>query len=111
MLETFFTIGAWLGFSLFVVCFLIGAFVVYQAITLAMVIAFARWKWRKVRKHLNDPAYTWEIAKLMEKEIEKEEAKEQSSPETNTNTNQNTTNDTSRTAGNQTGKIPTPRKM
>lgn len=107
MLETFFTIGAWLGFTLFVVCSLIGAFVVYQAVTLAMVIAFARWKWRKVRQHLNDPAYSWEIAKLMEKEIEKEETKEQSSPATNTNT----TNDTSRTTGNQTGKIPTPRKM
>lgn len=104
MFETFFTIGAWLGFSLFVVCFFLGAFVVYQAVSLAMVIAFARWKCRRVKEQSNHPAYAWEIAKLMEKEIQKEE---KSSPETNTNT----TNDTSRTTGGKTGKIPTPRKV
>ena len=110
MFETFFTIGAWIGFSLFVACSAVGAFVIYQAITLAIVISFARWKWRKVRQHLNDPSYTWEIAKLMQKEIDKEEAKEKSSP--NTNTKQNTTNEQSTgTTGNPKGKIPTPRKM
>lgn len=107
MLDTFFTIGAWIGFSLFVACSLIGAWVVYHAITLAMTIAFARWKWRKVKEQSSHPAYAWEIAKLMQKEIEKEEINDKSPP----NTKQNTTNEKGRTTGNPTGKIPTPRKM
>ena len=107
MFETFFAIGAWLGFALFVVCFSIGAFVVYQAVTLAMVISFARWKWRKVRHKLNDPSHNWEIANLMQKEIEKEEANEQKSSPTPAH---NTNGQTSKTT-NQTGKRPTERKM
>ena len=78
MFDTFLAIGAWLGFALFVVCFFVGAFVTYQAITLAITIAFARWKWRKVRQMSQTPEYAWEIARLMKKEMDEEEAKEKS---------------------------------
>jgi hypothetical protein len=107
MFETFFAIGAWLGFALFVACSFIGMWVTYHAITLAMTIAFARWKWRKVKEQSSHPAYAWEIAKLMQKEIEKEEANEKKSSPAHTH---NTNGQNSKTT-NQTGKRPTERKM
>jgi hypothetical protein len=107
MFDTFFRIGAWLGFSLFVACSFVGMWVVYHAITLAMTIAFARWKWRKVKEQASHPAYAWEIAKLMQKEIAKEEASEKKSPPTYTKQHNGQSNET----GNQTGKRPTQRKM
>lgn len=115
MLHTFFQIGAWLGFGFFVASAIFGGYLLWQVFTLAMTIAFAHWKWRKVRQVASKPQYAYEISKLLQREMEQEESKEQAKADkyaqptssTHTKNDNSTTNKT----GNSGSKQPTQRKV
>jgi hypothetical protein len=115
MFDTFFQIGAWIGFVIFCTCAVYGGVMIYHAVSLSITIVYARWKWKKVKAGCGTPTDAMIMTDLMNKEFEKEEKKEKtdttSFPDTKYKDKQYTTNDTSRTTGNQTTKVPTPRKV
>lgn len=81
MLETFFRIGAWFGFCVFVLCGLVGAVIVYQAVKFSFTIAYYRFKWRQVRSASKNPAVACEIAQMVERELEEEDKEEEANPQ------------------------------
>jgi hypothetical protein len=116
MFDTFFNIGAWIGFIIFCICAVYGGAMFYHAVTLSITVVYARWKWKKVKAGMGTPTDAMIMTDLMNKEMEAEDKKEK--PKTNTfpdtkykDKTQNTTDDTSRKTTNPTGKIPTPRQM
>jgi hypothetical protein len=114
MFDTFFTIGAWIGFIIFCTCAVYGGIMFWHAITLSITVVYARWKWKKVKAGQGTPTDVMIMTDLMNKEMEKEDKKNappvSAFPDTKYK-DKDTTNDTTRTTGNQTGKIPTPRKV
>lgn len=108
MFDIFFQIGAWLGFAVFCICGIYGAYMIFQAVSLSVTIVYARWKWKKIKNSSDTPINALITAGLMSKEFDNDEEEKATFQPTTQNTKHN---DTSRKTTHPTGKVPTPRKV
>jgi hypothetical protein len=77
--DIFLTVASWIGFALFTVCALFGAWFLGHIIVITAKLTYARWRWKKYQRAISEDGnylLAHELSQHFIREINKTEATE-----------------------------------